>query len=227
MNIQKLKRTAFKSPHVLYVMQSDDLGGVYYIGAHSCLGTSYNCSKVKCHYTGSSSVISDLVELQPDAKWVMTPLAYAENREELKQIEEIQLSIHIGNPKCLNIKPSGQLMPRHTPEGKDRMREATRTYSQLMITPKGHKVQVSYKHLKSALVAGYSFARINMKIKHYELGVYSHVGAPPLQSILPELLDQGWELGEDRRLKRIKAAEFWELVGYEKVVTTVVTMRKL
>lgn len=172
-------------------------------------------------------MISDLVELQPDAKWVMTPLAYADNREELKQLEEMQLSIHIGNPKCLNIKSSGQLMPKHTPEGKDRMREAVRTYSQLMITPKGHKVQVSYKHLKSALAAGYSFARINMKIKNYELGVQCFVGIACLQTVLCELLDQGWELGEDRRLKRIKAAEFWELVGYEKVVTTVVTLRKL
>ena len=118
-------------------------------------------------------------------------------------------------------------MPKHTPEGKDRIREAVRTYSQLMITPKGHKVQVSYKHLKSALAAGYSFARINMKIKNYELGVQCFVGIACLQTVLPELLDQGWELGEDRRLKRIKAAEFWELVGYEKVVTTVVTLRKL
>jgi hypothetical protein len=106
MNIQKLKRTAFKSPHVLYVMRSDDLGGVYYIGAHSCLGTSYNCSKVACHYTGSSSVIADLVELQPDE------LKQAETKKKIEDEDWEAVFLHQREVVAGGLARAADLVPR-------------------------------------------------------------------------------------------------------------------
>jgi hypothetical protein len=215
MNIQKLDRSKFMTNHVLYVLKSDDLGGLYYIGCHSCLGTSYNCSNTKCHYRGSSSTITDLVALHPEARWVMTALAYASDREELKTLEEMHLALHVGHPKCLNIKTSGQSMPKYTPEAKERMRLAARSKGYRMKKQNGEDVFVKKQHLRSAILAGYSFKRINIKIKSYEHKVQAFVGTGSLTQVLIELLDQGWEIGEDRRLTMINAAEFWSLVGYK------------
>ena len=145
----------------------------------------------------------------------MTALAYASDREELKTLEEMHLALHVGHPKCLNIKTSGQSMPKHTPEGKERMRLATRARGYRMKKQNGEDVFVKKQHLRSAILAGYSFKRINIKIKSYEHKVQAFVGTGALTQVLIELLDQGWEIGEDRRLTMINAAEFWSLVGYK------------
>ena len=130
-------------------------------------------------------------------------------------LEEMHLSLHIGHPKCLNVKTSGQLLPKHTAEGKQRIREAARGKGHRMQKPNGECVFVKKQHLRSALLAGYSFERINLKIKSYEHKVMAFVGSGTLSQVLIELLDQGWEIGEDRRLTMINAAEFWSLVGYK------------
>jgi hypothetical protein len=215
MNITKLDKSKFLTNHVLYILRSNDLGGLYYIGAHSCLGSSYNCSESKCHYKGSSSIVADLVALHPSARWVMSALAYASSREELKTLEEIHLSLHVGQIRCLNIKTSGQLMPKHTLAGKQRMRDATRAKGHRLKSLTGKTVFVKNEHLRAALIAGYSFVRVNIKIKNYQLGVTAFMGRSPLDQILVHLLDQGWQIGEDRRLHKISAKEFWSLVGYK------------
>ena len=215
MRITKLNKSTFKSSHVLYMIRSDDLGGLYYIGVHTCTGSAYNCSQTKCNYKGSSSVISDLVQLQPEARWVMTALAYAADRRQLKELEELHLSLHIGNPKCLNIKTSGQLMPQHTEEGKERIRQAARSTGMIMIRKDLKEVYVPYDQTIAALLAGYRFKRVNIKLKHYDLKVVACLGTPMVEQVLPSLLADGWLIGEDRRLTKINADQFWELAGYK------------
>ncbi|MGB0142333.1 MAG: hypothetical protein ACPF8W_04555 [Luminiphilus sp.] len=144
----------------------------------------------------------------------MTALAYADDRRQLKDLEKVHLSLHIGNPKCLNIRASGQLMPQHTEEGKERIRQAARSTGMMMIDPDLKEVFVPFKQTVTALFAGYKFKRSNIHLKHYDLKVVVFLGTKMVEQVLPDLLADGWLIGEDRRLGKVNASQFWKLAGY-------------
>ena len=227
MKIIKLDKNKFKSKHVLYMIKCDDLGGVYYIGKHTCTGLSYHCNEQECRYVGSSSVMSEYYEIKPDATWVMSCLCFADDTEELKELELMHLSLHVGNPKCINKVIASSTKPLLTDAAKDKIRSATRSDRIRMIDTKGIKHLINLDNLKAALSVNYRLAPHAVWLKHYAHNVQVQIGATNLHQVLCELLDNGWQIGRDRRLRQIKSSDFWQLVGYRLQRITTVRIVKL
>ena len=227
MNVVKLDKSKFKSKHVLYMIKCDDLGGLYYIGKHTCTGRSYHCSQQVCQYAGSSSVMSEYYALKPDARWVMSSLCFADDEEELKELELMHLSLHVSNPKCINKVIASSIKPSLTDAAKDKIRSATRSDKIKVLDADNNLHLISISNLRAALSASYRLASNAVWLKNYAHNVQVQIGASNLHQVLSELLDKGWKIGTDRRLTKIKSSEFWRLVGYKLQRTTIVQFVKV
>jgi hypothetical protein len=227
MNVVKLDKSRFKSQHVLYIIKCDDLGGLYYIGKHTCTGRSYHCSQQACQYAGSSSVMSEYYALKPDARWVMSSLCFADDEKELKELELMHLSLHVSNPKCINKVIASSIRPPLTDVAKDNIRCANRLDKIKMLDSNDNLHLISISNLRAALSASYRLASNAVWLKNYAHNVQVQMGASNLHQVLSELLDKGWQIGTDRRLTKIKSSDFWQLVGYRLQRITTVRIVKL
>ena len=219
-----MDKSAWSSDHIVYKISSPELN-VFYFGGHTCSGSSYSCSKSTCNYKGSSRLVRDLKQQRPDATWIMEPVAFADSRSQLRTLEEAYIGMHLSDPRCLNQKTSGQALPKHTEEGLQKMREATRRDSTKMHHwDTGASLLVPREEILQRCREGYVFTNKVTWLKNDVRGEYLQVASTTAALLLPHIHTQGWEFGFDRRYQTITAAELWRQSGMKKVTKQIVTV---
>lgn len=220
-----MDKSTWPTPHIVYWCSSPS-SGAFYIGAHTCTLRSYSCSETTCNYKGSSLLVRKHKETTPDAEWDMRVMAHAPTREALKELEALYIRAYINDPRCLNIKTTGQALPQHTPAGLEKMRASNRKDSIEMKSPTGETQTVARESIIARCREGYTFLQHNVQLKNDRTKERILFSAKSSALLLPHIEKLGWVFGFDARYTPIKARALWEQSGL-RPVTEVTRITKL